>query len=43
MSDRGIIRALAEQLTHEDWEGFRFYDLIFPLFVFIVGYPWFFR
>src|SRR5436190_20078692 len=37
MSDRGIIRALAEQLTHEDWEGFRFYDLIFPLFVFIVG------
>src|SRR5207244_766770 len=37
MSDRGIIRTLAEQLTHEDWEGFRFYDLIFPLFVFIVG------
>src|SRR5947199_8525940 len=37
MNDRGIIRALAEQLTHEDWEGFRFYDLIFPLFVFIVG------
>src|SRR5207249_4354622 len=37
MSDRGIIRTLAEQLTHEDWEGFHFYDLIFPLFVFIVG------
>ena len=37
MSDRGILRTLAEQLTHEDWEGFRFYDLIFPLFVFIVG------
>jgi predicted acyltransferase len=37
MSDRGIIHTLAEQLTHEDWEGFRFYDLIFPLFVFIVG------
>src|SRR2546425_12249486 len=37
MSDRGIIRTLAEQLTHEDWDGFRFYDLIFPLFVFIVG------
>src|SRR6266540_4022741 len=36
-SDRGIVRTLAEQLTHEDWEGFRFYDLIFPLFVFIVG------
>src|SRR5688500_12389679 len=25
------------QLEHVDWEGFRFYDLIFPLFVFIVG------
>src|SRR5688572_26727332 len=37
MSDRGIIHTLAEQLTHEDWEGIRFYDLIFPLFVFIVG------
>ena len=37
MSDHGIVRTLAEQLTHEDWEGFRFYDLIFPLFVFIVG------
>jgi predicted acyltransferase len=28
---------LANQLDHADWEGFRFYDLIFPLFVFIVG------
>ncbi len=37
MSDRGIVRTVAEQLTHEDWEGLRFYDLIFPLFVFIVG------
>jgi predicted acyltransferase len=26
-----------EQLTHADWEGFRFYDLIFPLFLFLVG------
>jgi predicted acyltransferase len=25
------------QMNHSDWEGFRFYDLIFPLFVFIVG------
>jgi predicted acyltransferase len=25
------------QLEHVDWEGFRFYDLIFPLFVFVVG------
>jgi predicted acyltransferase len=29
--------ALAYQLDHADWEGFRFYDLIFPLFVFLVG------
>ncbi len=25
------------QLDHAEWEGFHFYDLIFPLFVFIVG------
>jgi predicted acyltransferase len=28
---------LANQLSHADWAGFHFYDLIFPLFVFIVG------
>ncbi len=28
---------LAEQLEHVDWAGFRFYDMIFPLFVFIMG------
>ncbi len=28
---------LAEQLEHVRWEGFRFYDLIFPLFLFMVG------
>ena len=37
ISDTGITRVMAEQLDHEDWEGFHFYDLIFPLFVFIVG------
>lgn len=26
-----------DQLDHVDWAGFRFYDLIFPMFVFIVG------
>jgi predicted acyltransferase len=26
-----------QQLEHVEWAGFRFYDLIFPLFVFIVG------
>lgn len=29
--------AVGEQFTHVDWEGFRFYDLIFPLFLFVVG------
>ncbi len=32
-----FIKFLAYQLEHADWAGFRFYDLIFPLFVFIVG------
>src|SRR5947209_14701601 len=26
-----------DQLEHVPWEGFRFYDLIFPLFLFLVG------
>jgi len=28
---------LATQLEHAEWEGFHFYDLIFPLFVFLAG------
>ena len=28
---------LGEQFHHAAWEGFRFYDLIFPLFLFLVG------
>ena len=32
-----LIHAVGEQLDHVAWEGFRFYDLIFPLFVFMVG------
>ncbi len=31
------LKTLAEQLKHKDWEGFAFLDLIFPLFVFMVG------
>jgi predicted acyltransferase len=31
------VRFLVGQLEHKEWEGFAFYDLIFPLFVFIVG------
>ena len=37
MSDREGVQRFARQLDHADWIGFRFYDLIFPLFVFIVG------
>lgn len=29
--------SIAEELTHPDWNGFHFYDLIFPLFLFIAG------
>ncbi len=28
---------LGAQFTHVAWEGFRFYDFIFPLFIFITG------
>jgi predicted acyltransferase len=34
--DRGF-QALAEQMEHVPWAGFHFYDLIFPLFMFISG------
>jgi predicted acyltransferase len=36
-SQAGLVSFLATQLTHASWEGVRFYDLIFPLFVFIIG------
>src|SRR5690606_15543955 len=32
-----VVSAVATQLDHVEWEGFRFYDLIFPLFVFLIG------
>jgi predicted acyltransferase len=32
-----LTRALANQMEHCEWAGFHFYDLIFPLFVWIVG------
>ncbi|SRR6266481_4610683 len=35
--DSTFTRALAAQMEHCEWSGFHFYDLIFPLFVFIVG------
>ncbi len=32
-----VSRVLGEQLGHAEWIGFTFYDLIFPLFLFMVG------
>ncbi len=32
-----IVKFLVGQFQHKKWEGFTFYDLIFPLFVFMVG------
>src|SRR5215469_15514562 len=29
--------AISDQFTHPEWNGFHFYDLIFPLFLFIAG------
>jgi predicted acyltransferase len=37
MSENPVTKFLASQLDHAEWAGFRFYDLIFPLFVFMVG------
>jgi predicted acyltransferase len=36
-SEPAAVDFLATQLKHVVWEGFRFYDLIFPLFLFILG------
>jgi len=36
-SNNGFMNSVAEQLDHVPWEGFRFYDLIMPLFLFMVG------
>lgn len=36
-SDTRAGRVVSEQMEHVAWEGFRFYDLIFPLFLFLVG------
>jgi predicted acyltransferase len=37
MTDTPVVRFFGRQLDHAEWEGFHFYDLIFPLFLFIVG------
>lgn len=37
MSPSAPITFLAAQLDHAEWQGFHFYDLIFPMFVFMMG------
>ncbi|MBI2424104.1 MAG: DUF1624 domain-containing protein [Candidatus Hydrogenedentes bacterium] len=36
-TDNAFVAFLSNQMRHVPWEGFHFYDLIFPLFVFIIG------
>lgn len=37
VADAPWARFLAGQVEHKPWAGFTFYDLIFPLFLFIIG------
>ena len=37
ISKSPVAQTLSEQLRHAKWHGFTFYDLVFPLFLFIVG------
>jgi len=37
ISESPAAQTFSTQLKHVSWEGFRFYDLIFPLFVFMLG------
>ncbi|MBK7709747.1 MAG: DUF5009 domain-containing protein [Bacteroidales bacterium] len=37
LSDNALFNWLADQCEHTPWHGFHLYDLIFPLFIFIVG------
>jgi predicted acyltransferase len=32
-----VVSAIATQLKHAEWDGFRFYDAVFPLFLFLIG------
>ena len=37
ITDTSVTRFLAGQVEHRPWAGFTFYDLIFPLFFFVIG------
>jgi predicted acyltransferase len=36
-ADSDLLRNIPEQFIHVKWDGFRFIDLIFPLFLFMIG------
>ncbi len=36
-ADIPFTQSLAEQFTHPEWFGFHFWDLVMPLFLFVVG------
>ncbi len=37
LTDNPLFNWWSTQMTHAEWDGFRFYDMIFPLFLFIAG------
>ncbi|MDY0170440.1 MAG: DUF5009 domain-containing protein [Thermoguttaceae bacterium] len=37
LPDSPWVQAIRKQFSHPPWEGFTFYDLIFPLFEFLIG------
>jgi predicted acyltransferase len=37
ISNNVVFRFLDQQLRHVEWVGFQFYDLIFPMFLFLIG------
>lgn len=37
LGDNSVTRWLDGQFEHVQWEGFHFYDLIYPLFLFLIG------
>jgi len=37
VTNSSFIHIMANELTHPEWNGFHFYDLIFPLFLFMAG------
>jgi predicted acyltransferase len=37
LGEGAVLSTITTQLRHVEWEGLRFYDLIFPLFLFLIG------